>query len=43
MSVDSHSSTTSIKAPKLSCQHIWKVFGNDAEEFLRDTKTTPHS
>ena len=43
MSVESHSSTTSDKAPKLSCQHIWKVFGKDAEEFLRDPKTTPHA
>ena len=43
MSVDLHSSTTSDKAPKLSCQHIWKVFGKDAEEFLRDPKTTPNA
>ena len=43
MFVDSHSSTTSHKAPKLSCQHIWKVFGKGAEEFLRDPKTTSHA
>ena len=43
MSVESHSSITSDKALKLSCQHIWKVFGKDAEEFLRDPKTTPRA
>lgn len=26
---------------KLSCRHIWKLFGNDAEEFLSKSKQTP--
>jgi len=26
---------------KLSCRHIWKLFGNDAEEFLSKSKHTP--
>ncbi|MGK0399353.1 MAG: glycine betaine/proline transport system ATP-binding protein, partial [Gammaproteobacteria bacterium] len=26
---------------KLSCRHIWKLFGNDAEAFLSKSKQTP--
>lgn len=26
---------------KLSCRHIWKLFGDDAEEFLSKSKQTP--
>lgn len=26
---------------KLSCRHIWKLFGNDAEEFLSNSEQTP--